>query len=145
MLRLWRTTLHLILADALEEGIRESNPAARRRGRGKRAGRSQKRGPEKTITTGLGIVLLAERAALLSLKIVRPKIVSQISPGRGQVDASGPVGLPAKRPGPAVPPMRRWQWRRGRPYEVAISLRAVTPGRDLLRGELSRRMRPTAR
>ena len=64
--RLWRTTLHLILADAVEEGIRESNPAARRRGRGERAGRSQKRGMEKTITTGMGIVLLAERAALLS-------------------------------------------------------------------------------
>ncbi|HEX8345166.1 MAG TPA: LacI family DNA-binding transcriptional regulator [Actinoplanes sp.] len=65
-LRLWRTTLHLILADAVDEGVRESNPAARRRGRGKRAGRSQNRGPEKTVTTALGIVLLAERAALLS-------------------------------------------------------------------------------
>ncbi|OJF13306.1 tyrosine-type recombinase/integrase [Couchioplanes caeruleus] len=65
-LRLWRTTLHLILADAVDEGLRESNPAARRRGRGKRAGRSQKRAPEKTVTTGLGILLLAERAALLS-------------------------------------------------------------------------------
>ena len=65
-LRLWRTLLHLILADAVDEGLRESNPAARRRGRGKRAGRSQKRGPEKVITDALGIVLLAERAALLS-------------------------------------------------------------------------------
>jgi integrase len=64
--RLWRTTLHLILADAVDEGLRESNPAARRRGRGKRAGRSQKRAPEKTVTTGLGVLLLAERAALLS-------------------------------------------------------------------------------
>jgi integrase len=64
--RLWRATLHLILADAVDEGLRESNPAARRRGRGKRAGRSQKRTPEKTVTTGLGILLLAERAALLS-------------------------------------------------------------------------------
>jgi hypothetical protein len=35
-IRLWRTTLHLILADAVDEGLRESNPAARRRGRGKR-------------------------------------------------------------------------------------------------------------
>jgi integrase len=65
-IRLWRTTLHLILADAVDEGLRESNPAARRRGRGKRAGRSQKRAPEKTVTTGLGVLLLAERAALLS-------------------------------------------------------------------------------
>ena len=64
--RQWRTTLHLILADAVDEGIRESNPAARRRGRGKRAGRSQNRGPEKVITNALGVVLLAERAALLS-------------------------------------------------------------------------------
>jgi integrase len=65
-IRLWRTTLHLILANAVDEGLRESNPAARRRGRGKRAGRSLKRAPEKTVTTGLGILLLAERAALLS-------------------------------------------------------------------------------
>src|SRR4029450_5064599 len=65
-IRLWRTTLHLILAEAVDEGRRESNPAARRRGRGKRAGRSQTRAPEKTVTTGLGILLLAERAALLS-------------------------------------------------------------------------------
>jgi site-specific recombinase XerC len=64
--RLWRTTLHLILADAVDEGLRENNPAARRRGRGKRAGRSQQRAPEKTVTTGLGVLLLAERAALLS-------------------------------------------------------------------------------
>ena len=65
-LRLWRTLLHLILADAVDEGLRESNPAARRRGRGRRAGRSQKRGPEKVITDALGIVQLAERTALLS-------------------------------------------------------------------------------
>jgi integrase len=62
----WRSTLHLILADAIDEGIIAANPAARRRGRGKRAGRSQQRGPEKTITTALGILLIAERAALLS-------------------------------------------------------------------------------
>jgi hypothetical protein len=41
--RLWRTTLHLILADAVDEGLRESNPAARRRGRGERAGRCPRR------------------------------------------------------------------------------------------------------
>ncbi|MEH1055887.1 LacI family DNA-binding transcriptional regulator [Micromonospora sp. CPCC 206171] len=62
----WRGTLHLVLADAVEEGLRDSNPAARRRGRGKRAGRSRNRGPEKVVTTGLGILLVAERAALLS-------------------------------------------------------------------------------
>jgi len=65
-IRTWRATLHLILADAVEEGIRSTNPAARRRGRGKRAGRSRGRGPEKVVTNALGILLLAERAALLS-------------------------------------------------------------------------------
>ncbi|HZM81233.1 MAG TPA: LacI family DNA-binding transcriptional regulator [Candidatus Limnocylindrales bacterium] len=62
----WRSTLHLILADAEEEGLITSNPAARRRNRGKRAGRSRRRGPEKAITTALGVLLIAERAALLS-------------------------------------------------------------------------------
>jgi len=65
-IRLWRATLHLILADAVDDGILVSNPASRRRGKGKRTGRSRKRGQEKTITTALGILLLAERAALLS-------------------------------------------------------------------------------
>ncbi|MFD8219472.1 LacI family DNA-binding transcriptional regulator [Streptomyces sp. NPDC059697] len=62
----WRATLHLILADAVDEGLRDSNPATKRRGRGKRAGRSRNRGPEKAVTTALGILLLAERMALLS-------------------------------------------------------------------------------
>jgi integrase len=65
-IKTWRSTLHLILADAVEEGLRETNPAARRRGRGRRTGRSRNRGPEKAVTTALGILLLAERAALLS-------------------------------------------------------------------------------
>ncbi|QSB14558.1 LacI family DNA-binding transcriptional regulator [Natronosporangium hydrolyticum] len=62
----WRSTLHLVLADALEEGLIGANPATKRRGRGKRAGRSRNRGPEKTVTTALGVLLIAERAALLS-------------------------------------------------------------------------------
>ncbi|PRH80033.1 LacI family transcriptional regulator [Streptomyces solincola] len=62
----WRSTLHLILEDAIDEGLIASNPAARRRGRGKRAGRSRDRGPEKVITDPLGALLIAERAALLS-------------------------------------------------------------------------------
>lgn len=62
----WRATLHLIFEDAIDEGLITSNPAARRRGRGKRAGRSRNRGPEKVITDALGILLTAERAALLS-------------------------------------------------------------------------------
>ena len=65
-IKTWRSTLHLILADAVEDGLRDSNPAARRRGRGKRAGRSRRRGPEKVVTDALGILLIAERAALLS-------------------------------------------------------------------------------
>jgi hypothetical protein len=65
-IRTWRGTLHLILADAVEEGLRDSNPAARRRGRGRRAGRSRSRGPEKAVTSVRGVLLIAERAALLS-------------------------------------------------------------------------------
>ncbi|KJK57499.1 LacI family transcriptional regulator [Saccharothrix sp. ST-888] len=65
-IKTWRGTLHLILADAVDEGLRDSNPATRRRGRGKRAGRSRNRGPEKVVTSALGILLIAERAALLS-------------------------------------------------------------------------------
>ncbi|MDG4856724.1 LacI family DNA-binding transcriptional regulator [Streptomyces sp. T-3] len=62
----WRSTLHLIFEDAIDEGLITSNPAARRRGRGKRAGRSRDRGPEKVITDALGALLIAERASLLS-------------------------------------------------------------------------------
>jgi integrase len=62
----WRSTLHLIFEDAIDEGLITSNPAARRRGRGKRAGRSRDRGPEKVVTDPLGVLLIAERAALLS-------------------------------------------------------------------------------
>jgi len=65
-IRSWRALLHLILADAAEESRIPANPAARRRGRGRRVGRSQHRGTEKTITTALGMLLIAERAALLS-------------------------------------------------------------------------------
>ncbi|WP_433055511.1 LacI family DNA-binding transcriptional regulator [Dactylosporangium sp. CS-033363] len=62
----WRATLHLILADAVDEGFIPANPATKRRGRGRRVGRSRSRGPEKAITTALGVLLMAERAALLS-------------------------------------------------------------------------------
>lgn len=40
--------------------------ATKRRGRGKRAGRSRNRGPEKVVTDALGMLLVAERTALLS-------------------------------------------------------------------------------
>ena len=65
-IKTWRATLHLILADSVDAGLRDSNPAARRRGRGKRSGAHRNRGPEKAVTTALGILLIAERAALLS-------------------------------------------------------------------------------
>ncbi|MDQ0941788.1 integrase [Streptomyces sp. V1I1] len=62
----WRGTLHLVLEDAVDEGLIDANPAAKRRGRGKRAGRSKDRAPEKVVTDALGILLTAERASLLS-------------------------------------------------------------------------------
>ncbi|TDC47094.1 LacI family transcriptional regulator [Jiangella ureilytica] len=62
----WRTTLSTILGDAVAEGVIPANPAVRGRGRGKRAGRSRKRGPEKVTTDALGALLIAERAALLT-------------------------------------------------------------------------------
>ncbi|MFD8483215.1 LacI family DNA-binding transcriptional regulator [Kitasatospora sp. NPDC059673] len=65
-IKTWRATLHLLLADSVEEGLRDANPATRRRGRGKRAGRSRRRGPEKVVTDALGALLIAERSALLS-------------------------------------------------------------------------------
>ncbi|MEV0527088.1 LacI family DNA-binding transcriptional regulator [Streptomyces sp. NPDC050439] len=62
----WHGTLHLIMGDAVEEGLRDSNPASKRRGRGKRAGRSRNRAPEKAVTDALGILLIGERMSLLS-------------------------------------------------------------------------------
>lgn len=62
----WRTTLHTFLADAVEDGLIGANPAAKRRGKGKRAGRSRSRGPEKTIVDARQALLIAERAALLA-------------------------------------------------------------------------------
>jgi hypothetical protein len=58
----WRGTLHLILADVVDDGILASNPATRRRGRGKRAGRSRNRRPEKAVTVPLGILQIASVA-----------------------------------------------------------------------------------
>ncbi|MGH3379511.1 MAG: LacI family DNA-binding transcriptional regulator [Actinoallomurus sp.] len=75
----WRGTLHVILEDAVDgrevdkilgrrtrQGLIDFNPATKRRGRGRRAGRRSDRGPEKVITDSLGVLLVAERAALLS-------------------------------------------------------------------------------
>lgn len=65
-IRSWRALLHLVLADAVEDGLLEVNVAARRKGRGRRSGRVRDRGAEKVITNALGVLLIAERAALLS-------------------------------------------------------------------------------
>jgi hypothetical protein len=53
-IRSWRALLHLVLADAVEDGLIPANPAANRRGRGRRVGRAQHRAAEKTITDALG-------------------------------------------------------------------------------------------
>jgi integrase len=65
-IRSWRALLHLVLADAEEDGLIGANVAAKRKGRGKRTGHARDRGEEKMITTALGVLLIAERAALLS-------------------------------------------------------------------------------
>ena len=65
-IKTWHGTMHLICADAESEGVILSNPAAKRRGRGRRAGKGRNRGPEKVITSTLNMMLIAERASLLS-------------------------------------------------------------------------------
>lgn len=65
-IRSWRMLLHTILADAVTAGLIDFNPVTKKRNRGKRAGRSVNRAPEKVITDPLGALLIAERAALLS-------------------------------------------------------------------------------
>jgi integrase len=64
--RTWRGTLHTLLADAAADGLITANPAAKRRGKGRRTGRYRDRAPEKAITGPLGALLAAERAAILS-------------------------------------------------------------------------------
>lgn len=62
----WRGTLHNLLESAVEERLIDVNPARRRRGRGKRAGRTRRSMPPKVITDALGALLIAERTALLA-------------------------------------------------------------------------------
>ncbi|MFE2046625.1 LacI family DNA-binding transcriptional regulator [Streptomyces sp. NPDC059477] len=65
-IKTWRSTLHVMLVDAMDEGLITSNPTEQKRGRGRRAGRSSRRTPEKAITSALGALLVAERTSLLS-------------------------------------------------------------------------------
>lgn len=62
----WRSTLHAVLAAAVDARLLDSNPAVKRRGTGRRAGRSAERGPERVVTDPLGALLIAERAAILA-------------------------------------------------------------------------------
>lgn len=65
-IRTWRATLHLVLGDAVPQHI-AVNPATRQRGRGKRSGRSTgRRGPERVITSPLGVLLTGERMSILT-------------------------------------------------------------------------------
>lgn len=67
-IRTWHGTLHTCLEDAVGTHVK-ANPATVKRGRGRRSGsgrRSASRGPEKVITTTLGILLIAERMSILT-------------------------------------------------------------------------------
>ncbi|WP_426505383.1 LacI family DNA-binding transcriptional regulator [Dactylosporangium sp. McL0621] len=87
----WRKVLHVILADAAGEGHIEANPATRRRGRGRVAGRSQLRAPEKAITSALGVLLISERMALLSGR--DDEFVAGLTIGFGGLRFGETVGL----------------------------------------------------
>ena len=68
-IRTWRGTLHNILGDAVPGQI-DVNPAARKRGKGRRSGANRKtagsRGPEMPVATPLAMLLTAERMAILT-------------------------------------------------------------------------------
>jgi integrase len=63
----WHGTLHTCLEDAVGVHVRV-NAATRKRGRGRRSGSGNRasRGPEKVITSPFGVLLIAERMAILS-------------------------------------------------------------------------------
>jgi Phage integrase, N-terminal SAM-like domain/Bacterial regulatory proteins, lacI family len=68
-IRTWRGTLHNILGDAVPDHI-SVNPAARKRGKGRRSGAGRKsagsRGPEMPVATPLAMLLIAERLSVLT-------------------------------------------------------------------------------
>jgi len=61
-----RATLHTVCSDAVDAGLIPANPAARRRRRGRVAGRIPGRQPRKIWATPLQTLLIAERAAALT-------------------------------------------------------------------------------
>lgn len=65
-IRTYRGVLSVILADAAQDGLISANPVYRPKGRGKRAGKSRHRGPEKAVASPLQALLVAERCAALS-------------------------------------------------------------------------------
>lgn len=93
-IKTWRSTLHLILSDAEAEGRLSSNPATKRRGRGRRAGKSRNRGPEKVFTDTLGVLLIAERAAMLSGR--DDEFVAVVTKGTTGIRFGELVGLEAE-------------------------------------------------
>ena len=67
-IRTWAGTLHNVLDDAVPKYI-GTNPAAKKRGKGKRSGagrRTRARGPEVPVTGPLGVLLIAERMSILT-------------------------------------------------------------------------------
>lgn len=66
-IKTWRGTLHIVLEDARGKHI-TINPATMKKGRGRRSGRRAvgRQGTEKTITTPLGVFLVAERMSILT-------------------------------------------------------------------------------
>ena len=68
-IRTWRGTLHNVLGDAVPAHI-AVNPAARKRGKGRRSGAGRKsagsRGPEMPVATPLSMLLIAERMSILT-------------------------------------------------------------------------------
>ena len=68
-IRTWRGTLHNVLGDAVPAHI-GVNPAARKRGKGRRSGADRKaggsRGPEMPVATPLAMLLIAERMSVLT-------------------------------------------------------------------------------
>lgn len=67
-IRTWHGTLHTCLEDAVGTHVKV-NPATAKRGRGRRSGagrRQARRGPEKVIASPLGMLLIAERMAILT-------------------------------------------------------------------------------